>query len=166
MYVFDFLLLLLNIWEDFKVLGPFMLNESNLLLVWISVCMESCLPIAWRTFIWWKISQSAALFWFRLQDVGILYSLQAVIQRTIDVSPAILEHGPAEKISVWAHTNRDLNKQEVGFMFAWRGSQLWTLIKYSRSKMENKKPIAVDVLFKAYPMVPLSCRSNLAVWYL
>jgi hypothetical protein len=28
------------------------------------------------------------------------------------------------------------------------------------------KPTAVDVLFKAYPMVPLSCRSNLAGWYL
>jgi hypothetical protein len=38
-----------------------------------------------------KIRQSAALFWFGLRDVGILYS-QAVIQRTIDVSPAFLEH--------------------------------------------------------------------------
>jgi hypothetical protein len=37
-----------------------------------------------------KISQSAALFWFGLQDVGIPYS-RAVIQRTIDVSPAFLE---------------------------------------------------------------------------
>ncbi len=32
-----------------------------------------------------KIRQSAALFWFGLRDVGILYS-QAVIQRTFDVS--------------------------------------------------------------------------------
>jgi hypothetical protein len=30
-----------------------------------------------------KISQSAALFWFGLRDVGILYS-RAVIQKTID----------------------------------------------------------------------------------
>jgi hypothetical protein len=29
-------------------------------------------------------------------------------------------------------------------------------------KIKIKKPIAVDVLFKAYPMVPLSCRSNVA----
>ncbi len=29
-------------------------NESNLLLVRITVCIESCLPIGWRTFIWWK----------------------------------------------------------------------------------------------------------------
>jgi hypothetical protein len=46
-----------------------------------------------------KVRQSAALFWFGLRDVGILY-LRAVIQRTIDVSPAFLEHGSAEKIAV------------------------------------------------------------------
>jgi hypothetical protein len=46
-----------------------------------------------------KICQSAALlFWFGSQDVGILYS--RAIQRTIDVSPAFLEHGLAEKIAV------------------------------------------------------------------
>jgi hypothetical protein len=31
-----------------------------------------------------------------------------------------------------------------------------------KSEIKNQKPIAVDVLFKAYPMVPLSCRSNVA----
>ena len=46
-----------------------------------------------------KIRQNAALFWFGLRDVGILYS-QAAIQRTIDVSPAFLEHGSAKKIVV------------------------------------------------------------------
>jgi hypothetical protein len=70
------------------------MNPSS--LVQIAVCIESCLPISWRTFIYEKICQSAALFWFGLQDVGILYS-RAVIQRTIDVFPAFLEHGSAEK---------------------------------------------------------------------
>jgi hypothetical protein len=46
-----------------------------------------------------KLRQSAALFWFGLRDVGILYS-RAVIQRTIDVSSASWKHGAAEKISV------------------------------------------------------------------
>jgi hypothetical protein len=46
-----------------------------------------------------KIRQNVALFWFGLRDVEILYS-QAVIQRTIDVSPTFLEHSSAEKISV------------------------------------------------------------------
>jgi hypothetical protein len=38
-----------------------------------------------------KISQSAALFWFGVRDVEILYS-RAAILRTIDVFPAFLEH--------------------------------------------------------------------------
>jgi hypothetical protein len=46
-----------------------------------------------------KISQSAALFWSGLRDNGILYS-QVIVQRTIYVSPAFLEHGSAEKITV------------------------------------------------------------------
>jgi hypothetical protein len=46
-----------------------------------------------------KICQSAPLFWFRLRDIGILYS-PGVIQRTIDVSPAFLEQGWAEKIAI------------------------------------------------------------------
>jgi hypothetical protein len=45
------------------------------------------------------IRQSAALFWFGLRDVEILNS-QAVIQGTVDVSPAFLEHGSAGKIAV------------------------------------------------------------------
>jgi hypothetical protein len=46
-----------------------------------------------------KIRQSAALFSFGLRDVGILYS-RDVIQRPINVSPAFLEQGSAEKITV------------------------------------------------------------------
>jgi hypothetical protein len=46
-----------------------------------------------------KIRQNVSLFWFGLRDVGILFS-RAGIQRTIDVSPAYLEHGSAEKIAV------------------------------------------------------------------
>ncbi len=43
-----------------------------------------------------KIHQSAALSWFGLRDVGNLYS-RAVIQRTIDVSPAFFEHGGKDR---------------------------------------------------------------------
>ncbi len=58
-----------------------------------------------------KIRQSAALFWFGLRNDGILY-LQAAMQRTIDSSPAFLEHSSAKKIACWAHANRDPNKKE------------------------------------------------------
>jgi hypothetical protein len=46
-----------------------------------------------------KNRQSAALFWFGLWNDGIFY-LRAAIQRTIDISPAFLEHGSTKKISV------------------------------------------------------------------
>ncbi len=40
------------------------------------------------------------------------------------------------------------------------------LLKYIGVKLKNLKPIAVDVLLKAFPMRPLSCRFNLAGRYL
>jgi hypothetical protein len=46
------------------------------------------------------------------------------------------------------YANHDLSKQEVGFIFAWSDSELWSLFKYSK-EIKNQKPIAVDVLFKA-----------------
>ncbi len=72
---------------------------------------------------------------------------------------------PANRKTVF-YANHDPNKQEVGLVFAWSGSELWRLFKYSRVKLKNQNPIAVDVLFKAYRMVPLSCRSNLVGRYL
>ncbi len=85
-------------------------KESNLLLVRFTVCIESCLRIGWRTE---KIRQSAALFWFGLQNDGIIY-LRAAIQRTIDVSPAFMEYGLAKKIAAWAHANREPPEQAGG----------------------------------------------------
>ncbi len=35
------------------------------------------------------------------------------------------------------YANCEPNKQEVGFIFEWRGSELWTLIKYSRPKIKT-----------------------------
>ncbi len=35
-----------------------------------------------------------------------------------------------------------------------------------KTKIKKPKPIAVDDFFKAYPMIPLSCRSNLDGQYL
>ncbi len=43
-----------------------------------------------------NIRLSAALFWFGLRNDGILY-WRAAIQRTIDISPAFLEHGGQRK---------------------------------------------------------------------
>jgi hypothetical protein len=83
-------------------------NESNLLPVRITVLHRFLL--AGALLFDEKICQSAALFGFGLRDVGIFF-LRDAIQRTVDVSPAFLEHGSAEKITVWAHANHDPNKQ-------------------------------------------------------
>ncbi len=61
------------------------------------------------------------------------------------------------------YTNRVPKKQEVGGFFVFSGSELWTLLKYSRPK---SKTYSGFVLFKAYPMILLSGWSNLAGRYL
>jgi hypothetical protein len=50
--------------------------------------------------------------------------------------------------------------------FLYEAAQNIELFQYSRSTLKIKKPVEVDVLVKAYPMVPLSCRSDLARRYL
>ncbi len=41
--------------------------------------------------------------------------------------------------------NRLPNKEEVGFIFVFSGSELWTFFKYSRSKLKYQKPVAVEI---------------------
>jgi hypothetical protein len=40
--------------------------------------------------------------------------------------------------------------------FLYEAAQIFELFSNSRSKLKNQKHIAVDVLFKTYPMIPLS----------
>jgi hypothetical protein len=63
-----------------------------------------------------------------LRDVGFLYS-QAIIQRTIDVSPAFLEHGSAEKIGVGAHETVIQTSRRLDSF----------LHKAAQNKIKNKK---------------------------
>jgi hypothetical protein len=64
------------------------------------------------------MKKSAKVLHYFGLDCGMLeFYSRAVIQRTIVDSPAFLKHGSAEKIRVCAHTNGDLNKQELGFNF-------------------------------------------------
>jgi hypothetical protein len=99
-------------------------------------CIESCLPIGWRTVIWWKIHQSGGLFWFGLRNDVIIY-LRAAIQRTIDASPALMEYGLTKNIAAWTHANRDLNKQEDWIQFCMK--RLKTLKSFKIFKSEIKK---------------------------
>jgi hypothetical protein len=106
-----------------------------------------------------KIRQRAALFWFGLQDVGILQILysQAVIQRTNVDFPAFLENGSVEKIVGFAHCPYKPWSEQAEGLFHFCMKRLRTLNFFSKLKFKNQKPIAVDDFFQAYPMIPLSC---------
>jgi hypothetical protein len=99
---FFFFLLILNFEESSKFWAAKYKNVFNLFILRQVACIESFLPVGWRTFIWWKFAKSAALFWFGLRDVKILqiFYSRAVIQRTVVDFPTFLESGLAEKIAV------------------------------------------------------------------
>jgi hypothetical protein len=113
LYVHYFLFFIWNIWKDFKVLSRFMQK-------WIQppACSDHGLHRI-QSYYWlahfYLMKKSAKellyVFWFGLRNDEILY-LQAATQRTIEISPAFLEHGSVKKIKVWAHANRDPNKQD------------------------------------------------------
>ncbi len=116
-------------------------NEFNLLLVRVTVCIESFLPIGWRTFIRWKNPPSAAVFWFGLRDVGnlqIFYS-PAVLQRTIVYYLAFLEPGLAKKIAVCALTTVCRRNRRNGFLYEDAQNLIRSIFKYSRLKLKNLK---------------------------
>jgi hypothetical protein len=85
-----------------------------------------------------KIRQSAVLFWFGLQDAGILY-LRAVIQRTIAFSPEFLEHGSVEKIAACRYANRGPNKQEYWRHFCIKRLRNLKSIKIFKVKIKKSK---------------------------
>ncbi len=65
------------------------------------------------------------------------------------------------KRSRFEHIQTVIRKSRMLVSFLHEAAQNFEL-KYSRWKIINPKPIAVDALFKPYPLVTLSCRSNLA----
>ncbi len=70
--VLIFFISLLNIEKTSKFCAASCKSESNLLLVPITVCIESCL-LAGALLFDEKIRRSAVLFGFVLQDVGMLF---------------------------------------------------------------------------------------------
>jgi hypothetical protein len=89
-----------------------------------------------------KIRQSAALFWFGLRIVGFLFGVFGV--RFGGKDRGLCPYNPLS--------------QQVGglgvFCMKWLRI-LKFFFKNSRSKLKNQKPIAVDVFYKAFPMIPL-----------
>jgi hypothetical protein len=127
-------------------------------------CIESCLPIGWRTFIWRKSPPKCCsiLVWIARCWNSLLTSRNP---KNIWCLFRIFVARFGEKDHCLS-TCKPWSKQ-VGGWTHFCTKQLRTLNSYKIFKIKNnKKAIAVDVLFKAYPMVPLSCRSNLARRYI
>ncbi len=144
-------------------------NESNLLHVGITVCLESSLPIGCCPFICWKNPPKWFSMLVRIADCWFPSNI-LLTSRNSKNNCCPLPHFWS---TVWRKRLRFVHIQSVittGRMirgiFVWSGSELWSLFRYSRSKSKNQKHIAVDVLFKAYPMMQLSGWSNLAGRYL
>jgi hypothetical protein len=77
-----------------------------------------------------------------------------------------MEYGVAKKIAACAHANRDPNKQEDWIQFCMKRLRTLKSIKIFKSEIKKLKTYRVDVRLKGFPMIPLSCRSNLARRYL
>jgi hypothetical protein len=67
----------------------------------------------------------------------------------------------AEKNRVLCTYNPSAEEVEGLEVFLYEAAQNFELF-LNIKKSKNQKSIVIDVLFKAYSMVPLSCRSNLA----
>ncbi len=151
----------MNILKDLKALRALCKIESNLLLVRITVCIESCLPIGWHTFIWWKNLTKCC---------SILILVAECWNSLLACRNPKNNWCPSRIFGAW-FGGKDMQickrwSEQAGGMEAFlhiSGSELWNLFKYSRSKLKSQKPTAVDVLFKAYPMVPLLSHVHLTL---
>ncbi len=132
--VFDFLISVLNIRKDFKVL-------SHFIKIWIqpSACLDHglyrILSSYWLVHFFYLLKRSAnGLHYFGLDWIAECWNILLMSRNPKNNNcwlsgMALLEHGSAEKIAVFAYTNRDPNKQEVRFIFEWSGSEIWGIFK-------------------------------------
>ncbi len=126
--------------------------------------------IGWRTIISWKNPPKYVLHYFSL-DCGMLEfvkyssykpeSKEQLLTLPHFWSPVRWKRSRLVPIQPVCQISRRIRR-----IFVWSGSELWSLFKYSKLNLKNLSPIAVDDIFKAYQMVPLSCRSILAGRYL
>ena len=141
-------------------------NESNLLLVRFTVCIESCLPIGWRTFIWWKNPPKCSSIlvwvaeWWNCLHASRNPKNNWCLSRIYGIRFGEKDRG-LSTYKPWT--------EQAGDWVQFCMKRLRTLKLFQIFSTEIKKSktyIAVDVLLKGFPMVPLSCRSNLAGRYL
>ncbi len=158
--VFDFLISVLNIWNNSKVLSRFMQN-------WAQSPACSVQGLHRMLYSYWLahfhlMKKSAKVQLYFGSGCRMLKFFTSEPQSKEQLMPL-----PHLWNTVWRKRSRLEHIQTVNRgLFAWSGWELWSCFKNSRSKIKNWKHIAVDVLLKGFSMIPLSCRSNLAGRYL
>ncbi len=128
-------------------------------------CIESCLLICWCTFIWWKNPPKCCsiLVWTAGCWNSLLQSRNPKNNWCFSRIFGALFGGKDRGLS----TCKPWFKQAGSWIhFCMKRLRILNSYQIFKIKIKIKKPIAIDVLFKAYPMVPLSCRSNMAGGYL
>ncbi len=114
--------------------------EKSTIVLWITACEK----YIWRNPTSCNPTQNRAFLWHILSSKKV----RQPIGRKDSIQTVIL-------------TSRRLDS------FLYEAAQNFEVFpNIQKGNLKNQKHIAVDVLFKAYPMVPLSCRSNLAGPYL
>ncbi len=132
LYVFDFLISVLNIWNNFKVLSRFMQNWTQ-----PPACsdhgLQRILSSYWLAHFYLMKKSAKELFYFGL-DCGMMKFFTFKSQPKEQLMP--LPHlwsSVRWKRSRFEHMQTvTRTSRRIGFNSAWSGSGLWSLLKYSR----------------------------------
>ncbi len=119
-------------------------KESNLLLVRFTVCIESCLPIGWRT----EKSAKVQLYFGSGCRMMEFFTCEPQSKEQLMSLPHLWS-------TVWWKRSRlehmqtvNRTSRRIGGLFAWSGSELWSCFKYSRSKIKKFKTYSSWCPFK------------------
>ncbi len=137
LYVFNFLFLILNIWQEFKVLSHFMKK-----LIQHLACsdhgLHRILSSYWLAHFHLMKKSAKVQLYFGL-DCGMIefftclpQSKEQLISLLPFLSTVRRKRWRFEHLQTVNRTSR-----RIRVLFAWSGSELWTVIKYSRSKIKN-----------------------------
>ncbi len=137
LYVFNFLFLILNIIQGFKVL-------SRSMQKWIQppACsvhgLHSILSSYWLAHCY-LMKKSTKVQLFFGSDCGLMkfFTLKPQPKGQLMSFPHFW--GPIWRKRSWLEHMQTVNRtsRRIRGLFAWSDSELWTLIKYSRSKIKN-----------------------------
>ncbi len=134
----NFLFLILNIWKDFKILSRFMQK-------WIQppACsdhgLHRTLSSYWLAHFYLMKKSAKELLYFCL-DCGMMKFFTFKPQpKEQFISLTHLWSGLAKKIAVWAHANRDPNKQEDWIQFCMKRLRTSKSFKIFKSEIKKLK---------------------------